>query len=154
MALSEIEAPGAGHFVFFLDSENSMAPTIVTGPAGSLTVYRLPYSSLEVTAPVLAADADDWDFEDLSEAHVVRVAASVPGVKITGIESSAVPPTAKRKLIINVGSIALTLADENVASVATNRLKLFGGAGDITLQPWDAQELYLDDTSGPRWITV
>lgn len=153
IALSEVQPPGANHSVFFLDTENNKAPTIVTGPAGSLEVTVLPYAQKVVTSPVLAADAHDWEFEDLADAHVVRIAASVSGVRITGIRRDNVPATASRKTFVNVGSIPITLVDDGYGSLANNQLHLHGGAGDILLQPGDSQDLFSDDDT-TKWRTI
>jgi hypothetical protein len=153
MARSEIEAPGANHFVFFLDTENSEAPTLATGPEGSVVFTVLPYSQTTITAPVLAANADDWDFEGLADAQIVRIAASVPGVKITGLESSEVPSTAVRKLLVNVGDEIIELSDQDSDSAAANQFLLLGGTGSIYIQPGDSQEVWLD-IADDKWRSV
>ncbi len=153
MARSEIQAPGVGHFTFFLDTENLDAPTIATGPVGAIEFMVLPYSQTPITAPVLSANADNWEFEGLADAHIVRIAASVPGVKITGIKSSVIPPTAVRKLFVNVGAQMIKLSDQDGDSDAENQFLLLGGAGDIDLQPDDALEVWLDPTD-EKWRSI
>lgn len=149
---SEIAAtpPGADHWCIFADSENGNALTKAEGDPAIFTVlYEAP---LEVTAPQLTADTDDWNFTDVEVANVMRIYSDAPRL-LTGIDSSGLSPNAKRRLLINVGSYPITLKDQDAGSAAANQFLLMGGAGDIILGPGDAQEIYYDDTDG-KWRSV
>lgn len=153
MARSEITPPGDNHFTFFLDTENAEAPTVATGTLATLEFMVLPYAQTQITAPVLSANADDWTFEEFPDAHVVRIAASVPGVKITGLKSSDVPPTARRKLFLNVGDETIRFSDQDGDSLEANQFLLFNGAGDIDVAPGDALEVLVDVTD-EKWRNI
>lgn len=139
--------PGADHFCIFKDSENGGALTEATGDPAVFSV--LFNGEVEITAPQLTADVDDWDPSGMADATVVRMSSDAARL-ITGIEAGSLPASGKKKKLFNVGSFPITLKDQDVGSSGVNRFLLHGGAGDITLQPGDAQDIYYDDTDA-KW---
>lgn len=149
---SEIAAspPGPNHWCIFADAENGNALTKAEGdPAVFTVLYEAP---LEITAPQIVANTDDWAPDDIEVANVIRMYSDAPRL-LTGIDSTNLSPNAKRKLLINVGSYPITLKDQGAGSSGVNRFLLLGGSSDITLNPGDAQEVYYDDTD-EKWRSV
>ena len=150
LALSQAEAPGPNHWAIISDTENGDALTWITG--SPIVAIPLFYAPNEITAAQITAHQNNWDPSGMNVATVVRMSSDAAW-NVTGIESSLVPPNAKRKTLINVGSFPIILKNQDVASLTANRFLLLGGAGDITLQPGDAQDIYYDDTDG-KWRSV
>jgi len=147
LPLSQAEAPGPNHWAIIMDSENADALTLITGdPIQAFVLFGAP---MEITTPEITADQDNWDPDDILVATVVRMYSDAAW-DITGINSTDLPASGKRKTLINVGSFNITLKDQDVGSLTANRFLLLGGAGDIVLQPGDAQDIYYDDTDA-KW---
>ena len=141
----EVSPPGPDHFCIFMDTENGDALTMATGDPA---VFAVLFNAPEELTITLTGNVDDLSETGLDTATHVLINSDGP-YNITGI---AAPTSAggKQKKLINVSSFAITLKDQDVGSSGVNRFLLYGGAGDVVLQPGDAQDIYYDDTDA-KW---
>ena len=122
-----------------------------SGPQSGCTRISLNTTTFDdiITPASLAADADDYD---LNDAQAARLSISGGADRtVTGILASAHPSL--RLDIINVdATFNIILADQDVGSLATNRI-ITGTSASITIAPDGAARL-LRDSVTDRWRVV
>jgi hypothetical protein len=95
-----------------------------------------------VSPTALAASANDYS---LPAGDIVRLSSSA-AVSITGLAATASGDT---RVLLNVGSFAITLANQSASSVAANRLLVSFGS-DFIIAP-NASALVIYDATTARW---
>ena len=96
----------------------------------------------------LDADVNDWNPTGFSTATIVRVDAVDDGYSITGFDASA---TAVKKEIINVSAYDVVIANQDVGSVATNRI--ISQTGGLVLAANDSMTIVYD-LATERWRVI
>jgi hypothetical protein len=99
-------------------------------------------------SPELDADVNDWNPTGFSTATIVRVDAVGDGYSITGFDASA---TAVKKEIINVSSYDVVIANQDVGSVAINRI--ISQIGGLILAADDSMTIVYDPVT-ERWRVI
>jgi hypothetical protein len=99
----------------------------------------------DISPAQLTADQDDWNPTGLSTATVIRVDGDSSFRSITGIAGGS---DGRILRLVNVGTNAILLRDENTSSSSANRFDLSGY--DISVFPSDTVTLQYDSTAS-RW---
>jgi len=99
-------------------------------------------------SPTISANQDNWNPTDFNKAITLRVTASGAPRTITGILADG----GRRIRIINVGANTLTLANQNGASSAANRI-ITGTGADVSVVQDQSVDLWYDPTT-LRWRIV
>jgi hypothetical protein len=99
-----------------------------------------------ITPTTLAVNTDDYDLVD---AQIARISASV-AVDITGIaDGSGID---RHLWLVNVGTFAITLKNQDASSAAENRI-ITGTGIDLVMGADAAVHAYYDDITN-RWRTI
>jgi hypothetical protein len=130
--------PGeSAHLVYDETSARWRVVAVNSGSGGSF--------SETIISPAITASQNDWGPTDIETATIVRANPDGSGpYDITGIDVTGV--TVLRKKLYNVGSSNLVLKHNSTSSTAGNRFTI-PGAADLTLEPNDVVDIFLDSTS-------
>jgi hypothetical protein len=132
-----VEQDGTGEFV-----SCGMGRIKTTG-GGSGTV-----GETWISPDALDADVNDWNPTGFSTATIIRVDAVDDGYSITGFDASA---TAIKKEVINVSAYDVIIANQDVGSVATNRI--ISQIGGLILAADDSMTIVYDPVT-ERWRVI
>jgi hypothetical protein len=133
-----VEQDGADEFV-----SCGMGRVKITGSSGGGTV-----GETWISPDPLDTDVNDWNPTGFSTATIVRVDAIDDGYSITGFDASA---TAIKKEIINVSAYDVVIANQDVGSVATNRI--ISQTGGLVLASNDSMTIVYDPVT-ERWRVI
>jgi hypothetical protein len=99
-----------------------------------------------ITPTTLAVNTDDYN---LADAQIARISASV-AVDVTGIaDGSGID---RHLWLVNVGTFAITLKNQDVSSAAANRI-ITGTGADLVMGADAAVHAYYDDITN-RWRII
>jgi hypothetical protein len=107
-----------------------------------------PSGETWVSPDALDAYVNDWNPTGFSTATIVRVDAVDDGYSITGFDASA---TVVKKKVINVSAYDVVIANQDVGSVATNRI--ISQIGGLVLAADDAITIVYDPVT-ERWRVI
>jgi hypothetical protein len=100
----------------------------------------------------LGAAVNDWAPPGYAGQNVISVATStVGGTTLNGLNLGAWQVNGFDLVLINTGALAITLADENAGSVATNR---FWTVGNASVQRGAVRLRYSYAGANARWQAV
>jgi hypothetical protein len=94
-----------------------------------------------ISPTALAADTNDWAPTSFSTSETLRISASTPGYKLTGVAGGS---SGLQKTLVNVGSFNITLTANDAGSTAANRFLM---PFPIVLTPGTSQQFRYDGTS-------
>ena len=132
-----VEQDGTDEFV-----SCGMGRIKITGSGGGGTTETW------LSPEALDSDVNDWGPTGFSTATVVRVDAVDDGYSITGFDASA---TVVKKEIINISAYDLVIANQDVGSVATNRI--ISQTGGLVLAADDSMTIIYDPVT-ERWRVI
>lgn len=102
-----------------------------------------------ITPATITANQNDYTPTSWTIANMGRLSSDAPW-DITGF--AAISSGVTRKLLVNVGANSIVLKNENVGSVAANRIHVPGG-GDVTLAADETADIWYDVVT-TRWRVV